>query len=213
MTTTPDIPPASTSQTAPETVPSASSAPPPLAVDEQATNDLIVATSRKAASAAKRDQAAALGFDSAEAMEAFVAAARARELADMTEADRVKAQAAADSAAAADAIRTANETTSRANLQLALVAAGVNPDRLAPAMSLGLGQVLASTPDDPVDEAGAVESVKLLSPEWFGGPVTTPPVPRSGTTPPPPAKPPSSLPTGETARDRAKRKYEARRNR
>lgn len=220
MSDTP-TPPAPGGEATPPAPPAATPPPPPPApagdgVPQERVNALVAETKNTAAAHALRDKAKAMGFESVEAMDAYLADAKARELADMTEVDRLKAEAqqaadaaAASQAAADEATRNAQEISARAQLQLALVGAGINPERIETAMTLGMSAILQATAEAPVTEADAVAQVQAATPEWFG---TPPPPPKPSPTPPAPGQPPSPTPNSgeETVAERAARKREAR---
>jgi hypothetical protein len=128
-----------------------------------------------------------MGMTLAEAKKALKAKKDA-DLAAMTEAQRLQAEAAEKEAASAKATSDAAAATAKANLTIALVRAGVHPDKLEWA-----GRLVGDTSgmDDKALEA-AITAAKTAVPEVFAG-TSTGPVPPPGS-PPPPSNPPGTPP-------------------
>lgn len=174
---TPPTPDPTPPQPAPPTPPTPT---PPSAGPTQADIDAAVAK--------------ALGVPLDQAKKALADAEKARK-AQMTEAERLTAEAAEEKAKSAAAVAEAAKTTHEAKVTLALVRAGVHPDKLEWAARL----VGAPVGADDKALADAIEAAKTAVPEVFAGTSTgpVPPPPPGGQPPPsnPPGSPPAPKPT------------------
>lgn len=144
-----------------------------------------------------------LGMSVKEA-QALLKKAKDAERAGLDEAQRAKLEADEAKAAAEKAAADARQLAHSSRVQLALVRAGVHPDKLEWAARL-----VACDPD--ADDKGiqtAIETAKAAVPEVFAGTAPANPVPPApGTQPPPssnpPGSPPAPKPTGN-AQEKAK---------
>lgn len=152
--------------------------------------------------AAERAIAEALGFDPENfdpaAVKAILDQQRAAEQANMTEAERLKAEAEADREQARKDREAADRLLLDSKKRTALIAAGVDPktvDVAAPALAIGKDD------DDAAVEA-AIATLKEKAPGLFG--VATPAPPRlpSGA---PTGTPPRQQPTGDAFEKGAER--------
>lgn len=137
--------------------------------------------------------AQALGMPVAEAKKVLKAQEDARKAA-MTEAERIQAEAREAVEKAQRDAATATQTAHDARVQIALVRAGVHPDKLEWAARL----VGAPTGADDKALADAITAAKAAVPEVFAGTSTGPVPPPAGGTPPPsnpPGSPPAPKPT------------------
>ncbi len=151
---------------------------------------LLTRENRRGQRAAERKVKEALGGRTPTEVKALLDKLDQREQADMTDAQRLQAEAAKAKADAENAMRTAAETTLRAQVLVALQegsddAPGVRPDRLSLAGDIAFQHALRSDEDPDEAIAEAVEHVRKSSPEWFsalddgrtsrGGGTTKPP--------------------------------------
>lgn len=179
---TPDPTPAPTPPTPPNPGPNPPPTPPnpptptpPPSAPTQADLDAAVAK--------------ALGVPLDQAKKALADAEKARK-AQMSEAERAAAEAAEEKAKAAAAQATAAQATHEAKVTLALVRAGVHPDKLEWAARL----VGAPVGADDKALTDAIAAAKTAVPEVFAGTSQGNVPPPPGQQPPPPSNPPGTPP-------------------
>lgn len=166
----------------PPTPPQPPAPPPPTAGPSQADIDAAVAK--------------ALGVPLADAKKALADADKARK-AQMSEAERIQAEATEAAAKAAAATAAAAQASFQARVQIALVRAGVHPDKLEWAARLIVADPSA---DDKALEA-AITAAKTAVPEVFAGTTQGAVPPPGGQTPPPPSNPPGTPPAPKPTPD------------
>jgi membrane protein involved in colicin uptake len=125
----------------------------------------------------------------AEAKKVLKAQEDARKAA-MTEAERLAAEAAEEKTKATTATQAAAQTQHDAAVTIALVRAGVHPDKLEWAARL----VGAPVGADAAAITAAIEAAKAAVPEVFAGTSSGPTPPPPGGQPPPPSNPPGTPP-------------------
>lgn len=175
----PPNPPPNPNPNPPQPTPPTPPTPPPPTAPTQADIDAAVAK--------------ALGVPLKEAKAALDKAKQA-ERAGLDEAQRAKLEADEAKQAAATAASEAKQLAQQARVQLALVRAGVHPDKLEWAARL------VDAPADADDKGiqAAIETAKAAVPEVFAGTAPTNPVPPAPGPPSsnPPGTPPAPKPTG-----------------
>lgn len=135
----------------------------------QADLDRIAGETRKSASEkATKDLLEALGVTDLDAAKAKLAEAKAVEDAKLTDTERLTKER--DEAVAREAQTLANATQlfAATKLEGALRDAGVSPDRLPAALRLADTSAIKVDGTEVTGLAEVVESVKAMSPEWFG---------------------------------------------
>lgn len=168
-----DIDPANQPPTPPAPTPPA---PPPADGDKkftQADLDKLAGSVRgEATEKSQKELLKALGFEDLDAAKAAVAAAKAAEDANKTEAQRATEEAARYKAEAEVARGQATQAIKVAEVKGALMAARINPERLDAALRLADLTLLEVKDTTAIGVEKVVEALKAQSPEWFITPGT-----------------------------------------
>jgi len=181
----------------------------------QAEVDKLLARTRNEGSrAASKAAAEALGMSIDDA-KALIAARKAAEEAELTEAQRAKADAEQARAEANRIVEQARAAQLRADATVALLG-GDNPlnrDRLDLALRVVLPDVIGSDDEDALPSA--IETLRGQSPEWFRPTMSTDEATRRGTPAPTlPGRKVNERSGGpQTAQDRARALWEERKAR
>lgn len=179
--------------------------PPPPPSGSSFTQDQVTQIATREADKARRSATKGvleeLGFTSKEEAAKFVQAAKDAELANMTEAERIKAEAETVKAAAEAERASIARERHQLTVKEALIEAGAPLDKATRMVSM----VEAETGADAATVKTAVETLKTEFPAMFGGPTgpVTPPSsnPASGGAP---GKRTAQAPPMDAGRERAK---------
>ena len=135
----------------------------------QADLDRIAGDTRAGArAAAEKDLLAKLGVEDLAAAEVALKAAKDAEAAKLTETERLTRER---DEAVAEKDRTLAEATrllAMTRLEGGLRDAGINPDRIEAALKVADTSALSVDGTDVTGLSAVIDSVKAISPEWFG---------------------------------------------
>lgn len=185
--------------------PSGGAPPPTINTLTQEQFDLIIAREKSQAERlARKTQLEKLGFTSQEDLDKFVKTARDTELASMTEAERIKAEATTALAAATAEREAMTRERHTTTVERELLRAGAPIDKTGRLVLL----VEVEPGADQATVAAAVEAVKVEFPQMFGA--AQPPGSPKPSSEPATGGPPPSRTNSTTAFERGREAARAR---